>query len=450
MRRTATPLTCFAFLTALGLPAAAWAQPVLTADRAVQLALQHNSQVISANAGVYSARAGTYRAFSGVLPQVSASITRAGTWTTNKPGTLSFGQASFQSPDKQESYSTTPTVGGSWNVLNLSSLTNLSSARAGLQGARWSREAARSDVALAARQQFYQVVQAAKLIDVQTNALQVARDSERRVRALFDVGSVSRNDVLQAQVQTAQSELDSIAAVQSLLVQRNALASLIGTEESKMGPVDTVLTFTPLTHDEGQLLREAETRRPDLKAASASLRSAHEALWSARLMRVPYITVSGSFTYRPVSSSKNTFVSQDTIISSRSESDRQTSARVALSWDIFDGLATDAANAQARANLLTAQDTYDVLRRNLAGQVHQAVLTYQQALASESVAEAAVANAAENLKLTQQKYNVGSATILDLITAQVALQRAQGQLVNALAGIRVAEAQIDQVRGVVP
>ena len=63
------------------------------------------------------------------------------------------------------------------------------------------------------------------------------------------------------------------------------------------------------------------------------------------------------------------------------------------------------------------------------------------------MAQGAIESAAENLKLTQQKYNVGSATILELIDAQVQLQRAQSDGVSALAAIRVAEAQIDRVRG---
>ena len=56
-------------------------------------------------------------------------------------------------------------------------------------------------------------------------------------------------------------------------------------------------------------------------------------------------------------------------------------------------------------------------------------------------------SATENLKLTQEKYNVGSATILDLIDAQVSLQRAQSDTVVGLAAIRVAEAQLNRVRG---
>jgi outer membrane protein TolC len=49
--------------------------------------------------------------------------------------------------------------------------------------------------------------------------------------------------------------------------------------------------------------------------------------------------------------------------------------------------------------------------------------------------------------LNQQKYNVGSSTILELINAQVQLQQASSQRVTALAVIKIAEARIERVRG---
>jgi len=264
------------------------------------------------------------------------------------------------------------------------------------------------------------------------------------------VGSVSRIDVLRAQVNTNQAVLDSIISQQSVLVQRAGLASLIGLEESKLGELDTVLTFTPQSFEEAGLLAEAAANRPDLKAAANELRAARASLWAARLQRLPYVTASGSVAFSPASSSKSTGVDEDGVpftVSGRNEADRQVSGRVALNWDLFDGLATDARNAQARARLMRAQDSRDVLHRELQSDVHEAVITYQQTLAGEATASAARASALENLKLIQQKYNVGSATILDLIDAQVQLQRAESQEVSALAAIRVAEAQVQRVRG---
>jgi outer membrane protein len=475
MRRMGRSIASIALAGVMWFPTGAAAQPVLTADDAVKMALRRNSQIVNADAAVLGARGALYGAYAGALPHLSAGLSRSGSRADKASGSSLVG--SFVTPSAtsdRESHTTTPQLQGSWQLLNLSAIAGVSSACAGLKASQFARQATRADVALATRQQFYEVVQATKLIGVASQALTLARDSERRVHVLFEVGSVSRSDVLQAQVQTAQSQLDSIGARQALLVQRDLLATQIGVEEAKLGEVDTVLAFTPRELDEGGLLSEAAANRPDLKAASLQLQAAKAGLMSARLGRLPYITVAGSAGY-DISSAysqksygttavygppyvhpggADSTVHEDLIAevptpetSGTSKIHRQYGASIALNWDFFDGLATDSRNATARAHLLAAQDAYDVLRRNLAGEVHEAALTYQQVLASEAVAEAAVASAAENMKLTQQKYNVGSATILDLITAEVALKRAQSQLVNALAAIRVAEARIDRVRG---
>ena len=114
---------------------------------------------------------------------------------------------------------------------------------------------------------------------------------------------------------------------------------------------------------------------------------------------------------------------------------------------LFDGFVTDARIAAARSTLLRARQTRAALLRNLEGEVHLALLGYQESIEREALSRQALESAAENLNLVQQKYNVGSATILDLIDSQVQLQRAQSDLVSALADIRIAEAAVDRVRG---
>jgi len=51
---------------------------VLTAEKAVQLALTHNTQVIGAEANVHEGKAGLYSAYSGILPNLSATVSRSG------------------------------------------------------------------------------------------------------------------------------------------------------------------------------------------------------------------------------------------------------------------------------------------------------------------------------------------------------------------------------------
>jgi outer membrane protein len=455
MTRTSTPILIrLALATLCMVPAVAGAQPVLTADHAVQLALERNSQVINAAADVLSAKSGVYGAYSRVLPSVAFDLTRGGSQTRNASGYQIFGGATPVSSGtpEQTSYSTSKVFSGQWTVLSLASLASLSSARAGLKGAEHARQATRNLVALQARQQYYEVVKAVKQVEVNANALRLARDNSRRVRTLFEVGSVSRSDVLKQDVLTSQAEVDSIVAVQALLAQRNSLASFVGLQEATMGEVDTVLTVVPQDYDEATVLREAEANRPDLKAADADLKAARSAVMSSRYAYLPYVSVSGSASYSPFSD-QTTLVPDESDPSryvprsAHNESDRQVGGRVALSWDIVDGLSRNATAAQARAGFERARNANEVLRRDLAGQVHAVILTYRQVLSAEVAARAALESATESLRLTQQKYNVGSATILDLVDAQVQLQRAQSQVIAAQAAVRVVQAQIDQVRG---
>ena len=448
--RVLVPLSLIALVAVAGAPAAA----PLTADEAVKIALLHSTRAIQAEASMLDARSSLWGAYSGVLPSLSADYTRQGSWTKNETGSQAFGSSvTAIAPGDRESYTTSPTISGRMNVLNFSTINSLRGARAGMKAAELSRAAAHNDIVLGVKTQFYEVVKAVHLAEVQSGALKLARDDERRVRALYEVGSVAKSDLLNAQVATAQSELDSLLANHAVTQQRIGLAEAMGIHENDLGDVDTTLAMEPHTWDEAQVLADAKAARPDLQAADRSLSAALMDLNAARWSRLPYLTATGSITLSPTSDGKFPIFTNppkdDTvgIVRSHSKSDRQYGGTLALNWDFFDGLATDGRIAAARSRVLTARETRDALVRNLESEVHQALLGDQEAVERQRLARRSLESASENLNLIQQKYNVGSATILDLINAQVQLQKAQSDLVTALAAIRDAEATLDHVRG---
>ena len=160
------------------------------------------------------AKSGLYGAYSGVLPHVTASVSRANNVTngTRSPGRVGGAISPYDIVTDSESHGTTPGLSGSWSLVNLSNLEGLSAAKTTLKAANHQLASNRNDIAYAARRQFYEVVKAVHLAHVAGSSLQLARDDERRVRALFEVGSVSRNDLLKAEVRTAQSQLDSLTS----------------------------------------------------------------------------------------------------------------------------------------------------------------------------------------------------------------------------------------------
>jgi outer membrane protein TolC len=423
----------------------------MTAEDAVKIALQKSGDMVRADASVLTARSGLWGAYSFVLPSVSAGAQRNGSFTDRTTGNQAFGSAvvPVRAID-DEAYTGFYGISGRWSVLNPSAIVGLSSARAEMKAAELGHKSARADVTLATKRQFYTAVKSEWLAVVQARALKLARDDERRVRALFEVGSVSKSDLLKAQVATASAELDSTLADHDVITQRLLLASQLGIPQEQLGEIDTTLANEHETLDATGVLDEARKNRPDIQSAEASMRSAELALRSAHWARLPSVSLTGSWTPNSVSSQRFNvdFVAPiDSIESTSSKTKNAYSGAIAVNLPIFDGFATDSRVAAARSQLLNATETHAALLRNLESEVRQSLLSYQEATEREGLARRAMESASENLNLIQQKYNVGSATILDLIDAQVQLQRAASELVSALADIRVAEALVDRVRG---
>lgn len=425
----------------------------LTADQAVQIALKQSPQVVLAKADVLQARASLYSSYSGILPSISASYTKNYSKSTNNEGSQIFGTVEVPSAsDEQKSNSTTPSIQGRWNVLDFSALSGWRAAGHGMKAAQLGERSARQLAARDVKRQFYAVVRQVRLALVADAAVKLSRDNERRVRALFEVGSVARNDLLRARVSTSQSTLDSLTTHQQVVVQRDLLASLLGIPESQLGDVDTTLSVAPTTYDPGAVLDEATRQRPDIQAAEADVRAAQGYLRSANFARLPYLAVSGQAEFKP-ESHFDTFGALDASTNTRSDisgsskSDRSLFGSVSINLPIFTGMLTESRIASARANVVRAEENRNALRRNLAAEVNEILISYEAAVEADRVATDAMESALENMRLIQQKYNVGSATILDLIDAQVQSTRAAADRQRSLAAIRVAEAEVDRVRG---
>lgn len=431
----------------------------LTADEAVKIALSRSTSIINSEASVLDARSGVWSAYSGVLPNVSANYnyTKSVTDPQDRVQSQFFGPIGiFSKTLSANSTTRSPSISGRWSLVDLSSWSSLSSARQGMDAAQLSRTATRNDVILETRTRFYDVVKAVRLAEVSAGALKLARDDARRVNALFEVGSVSKSDLLKARVRTSQSELDSLLADHGAISARIALANLLAMKESEVTEVDTTLVGEIRTYDEGQVLADAKSGRPDILAAEKEMKAAQASLNAARWGRLPSLDLSASANFPSKTKSEDeTFYYDDSTLTSGSTqkrvtentSDTQYRATLAFSLPIFDGFATDARIASSRARFIRSRETRDVLVRNLESEVRQTMLGHQEAVERERLARKTLESASENLNLVQQKYNVGSATILDLIDSQVQLQRAQSDLVSALAAIRVADATLARVRG---
>jgi outer membrane protein TolC len=80
-------------------------------------------------------------------------------------------------------------------------------------------------------------------------------------------------------------------------------------------------------------------------------------------------------------------------------------------------------------------------------ELEEAILNLRASLSAIDAADRGVESADEDLRLSQERYQQGLGTVLELLESQVALTRARNSLVNALTGLKISEAALDKARG---
>ena len=96
---------------------------------------------------------------------------------------------------------------------------------------------------------------------------------------------------------------------------------------------------------------------------------------------------------------------------------------------------------------MTAQAQADDARRAVQAELTQYLASLASAEQSLSIAQASLAAADEGLRVQRERYGLGMATIVDVLTAQVSLDQAEVDIVRARFDYLVAKAQIEALIG---
>ena len=185
-----------------------------------------------------------------------------------------------------------------------------------------------------------------------------------------------------------------------------------------------------LTEDE--LVARARAASPSVVAAEENLTAARANRLSAWTPLLPSVRVSGGYDW----------------FAFQFPPDRQSWAlRVTASLPLFNGFQREAGimrqNAQLRAAEARARDTDRLVRT----QVRTAFRAVETAERQVQIADRGVTLAREDLRVQEERYQMGVATIVDLQTSQVALAEAEASAVVARQALGTAVAELEAILG---
>ncbi len=415
---------CITSLLLLVVSSGVWAAPLSLRD-CLGLARAHNPTLKSASHGPVIAREEITQAKSGYLPKVDFS----GGYTAMKdPQAFKFGGNTVPSGEADYGFFHFSIDQTLYDFGRTSS--RVQQARALQQASEFDYQGLQQDVFLQTVAAYYRILETQKLLQSANEEVVQMKDHLSVAKNLYDQGVVTQNDVLQAEVQLANSR-------QLLLARRNLLDNawlrlnyLTGRPANARGSLQEVSEIkSPSTAKDPQ---RAVADRPELRRARKLVEAGTQAVTESKAGFRPELFVRAGADYE-----ENKYVAEQTLYS----------ATVGVRFNLFDGYATTSRLRQAVEEKIRSQD-------QLRDLTEQAGLEYRTArndalVASRriAVAKTAIAQAKVNLQINKNRYleQVGTAT--DVIDAQTLLTRTRTEYDQALFDYEVALARIKRAAG---
>ncbi len=274
---------------------------------------------------------------------------------------------------------------------------------------------------------FLIALRAQSLVEIETQALELAEDRLRRAEDLFIVGEVTQVDILRAQAAIKGAQRRLVEAHRlldgSLSLLRVDLALQRGQELRLQPPQPPILPDLPPVEE---LLAWAAEHRPALLSAEKELAQAKIAGDVARARRKPSIHLEGTFTRQ-----KRNFPS-DTI----------GSLALGVRVPLFTGGAAAAEIDLSRERERAAALAVEQLHLALGEEIHRALLDLDAAQAKLELSEEQLVLVEAEHEQVGDLYDALELTSLDLSEAELALTVARRTVLSSRIDVTLAETAV--------
>ena len=400
-------------------------QVSLNLPRTIDLALQNNHSVKSAQWTYEAAKAG--------VSQAAAAKNPSAGYEYNAKRSSVNGQNALQN-------GTSKSFGNQFAV----TVPIYSAARdAAVEAARYTREgkgavleAQYQTSKLQAAKDYYGLIMNRNKVDI---AQQSVRDYDAHltnVNQQYAVGIVAKSDVLASKTSLAEAQTNLVSTKNAADIAESTLNKYIGLPvATKVETADRELGYAPYNVTLEQARAYAMLHRAELVEAAMAVKQAEENVNKAKAGHLPSVDGSLSKSWGGDSWSGTGDSNSWTI-------------GAGVTWSIWDGGATNESIKVQKANLEAAKEANLEQIDTVALQVHQAYLDMKAAEQTINSTRVAVEQGQENFRIATLRYRAGVGINLDVLDAETKLSTARNNYVDALYNYNIAVATLEQAMGV--
>ncbi len=406
---------------------------LLDVRQCVEMALAQNARVMVADEDVAAAHARTGQARAQFMPQVKAS---SGYQRTNQPELggmlgklvpMSALTGDEEMRSDQLSISQVLFAGGQIRAA-------VKASKYLAESQEWQRQATLDALAYDAKQAYYDCLLAQALVQVAEESVITFQRHLTDAEQMFDVGMISQFEVLRAKTELGARKADAVAARN---IERLALVNL---RRVLFVPQDTEvrlvgeLAWVELTATVQELVEDAWSRRPEVRALEAGIAASEQNVRRTRGQYLPRVAAGAEWTNLD---GGGQMVPEGWTYTIGGE------------WELFSGLRRKNEVAEAKASLRSLEYQLEDVKRLVELDVNSAYIQVQDAIAKIRSEKGTVALGTEGLRLAELRFQEGVGTQAEILDAQLALTNAQTGLDHALREYAVAHAALEKALGTI-
>jgi outer membrane protein len=309
----------------------------------------------------------------------------------------------------------------------------------GVDIAEYSERLTRQNVILDAKNAYYLILKAQKLMDVADDTVKQIAAQKDVAENMYQVGMSPLNDLLQSQVQLANAKQGFITAKNNLDITKSQFNTLLRRPVNSPVSVVDILDFVPWEHDIDYCLALAEELRLEIEVADLEVQIAEKDYKLTEKDYFPSVNLTGTYTKRGT----DWDVDGGTGISDKDFWD----IRATASWDFWQWGRTRYGVREKLSRLSQAKLRKQELLDSIDLEVKQAYLRTQEAQKNITTIEKAIEQAKENLRITEERYKEQVSTTTDVLVAQTLLTETMTNYYNALYDFKIAKAILYRALG---
>jgi outer membrane protein len=408
----------------------------ITFEEAVQIALKQNITLAQAQNAAATDAATVRGAKLGFLPNLQLSTSGSQTYGRN------FSETTGDVLNRNNQ-SLNAGISSSVTLFNgLQNVATLHEAERNQDAGQLDLTRAKQTTVFTVASNYLSIITAQEQLKVQQENLASLEAQEDQIKKMVDAGARAISDLYSQQASTAAAKLAVVTAQHNLELGKVDLIQTL-----RLDPKVTYDFIPPAVNDSAAtqydldtLTARAYAQRADLAAEAKRVDASAQGVKAANAGRWPTISLSAGYNSAYTSATNLPFIDQF-------DQQRGGSISIGVSIPIFDRGQTSVEAQKAKIQEDNAKLALDAQRQEVALEVKRAFLDFQSAGEQLSAAQAQLTASDLAVKTSQQRYQAGAGTLVELTQAQAAQVQAASAVVSARYGLVFQQALMSYYTG---